>query len=116
MRPVRISSEGPEVVPDPRHESPDKYLVPFPEIFDRPPMLFKQKQPDEREPEPAIFTPPLKGYDLLPYGAQDNSRPNRSFGLITTLILALVCFLIGGGIGGGVGGAIAVKNQAKISR
>lgn len=46
---------------------------------------------------------------------QDKNRRNRTFGFLTTLLLALAAFLVGGGIGGGVGGAIAVKNQAKIS-
>lgn len=103
-------------MPEPRIQSPDKYLVPFSERFHRPSTLFLQKQSDAQEPDPALFTPPPPTrYEPQPFVPQDDGRGRyRSFGLITTFVLALAAFLIGGGIGGGVGGAIAAKNQAKI--
>jgi hypothetical protein len=125
MRPVRISSEGPEVVSDSQYQhdqqSPDKYLVPFSERFEREPTVpVLQKLPDANQtsPQPQLYSPPPKGYDNLPYMThdQDHERHDRGFPLLTTILLVLVAFLIGGGIAGGVGGAMVVKKQDKIAR
>lgn len=127
MRPVRISSEGPEVVSDSRYQheqhSPDKYLVPFSERFDRQPTIpVIQTLPDEHQtsPQPQLYSPPPKGYDNLPYMTHDQDRErherDRGFPLLTTILLVLVAFIIGGGIAGGVGGAMVVKRQDKIAR
>lgn len=118
MRPVRRSSEGPEVVPSPRVESPDKYLVPFSDRFNRPSTIFQQKlseEPEEEHPSARHPQHPV-GRDDFSYVSQEDGAYRRSFGLLTIVLLSLLAFLVGGGIGGGVGGAIAVKNQDKISR
>jgi len=142
MRPLRKSSEAPEVVNDRDLFSPDKYMVS--EAFDGQGRLFPYKanlpyQPDDRPLEAEVFPsprtpdfPPPRAYnplspqrghdplDLPPISQVDvqqhERRRNGAFGLIGMILLALVAFLVGGALGGGIGGSIVVKEKAKVSR
>jgi len=141
MRPVRKSSEGPEVVNSGHLDTPDKYMVS--EDFDHG-RLFPYKanipyQPDDRPLEAEVFLsprtpdfPPPRAYDpLSPQRGHDpldlppisqadvrqhEQRRRGAFGLIGMILLALVAFLVGGALGGGIGGSMVVKEKAKVSK
>lgn len=119
MRPVRKSSEGPEVVspgfPSPL-QSPDKYLVPFSGSFDRPSTIFQQKHFRDPQAELNLLPSLPKSCDHLSFTSRERHRRHRPIGTISISLLALFTFLLGGGIGGGVGGALVAKKQARISR
>lgn len=117
MRPVRKSSEGPEVVQSPQLQSPDKYLVAFSDRFERPSTIFQQKLSEEpKQKQQLTYIPPSGHYSSPTHDLSEARSQARPFGLLSILILSLFTFLVGGGIGGGVGGVIAAKNQDKISR
>lgn len=142
MRPVRKSSEAPEVVDHGYFKSPDNYMVS--ESLDGQGRLFPYKAnlpytPDNRPLEAEVFpsprtpeysTPraynplsPQRGHDPLDLPPisqvderQHEQRRNGAFGLIGMILLALVAFLVGGALGGGIGGSMVVKEKAKVSK
>lgn len=112
IRPLHISSEAPEVVPEeqsPYLSSPDKYFVrsysgrmaanhlisPFNKTYDNIP--FQE------------FPPPRRAYDLASYRPQPKQKSR--FGLVPIVLIAVVSFFIGGGIGGGIGGWVGKHNN-----
>lgn len=132
MRPVRVSSEGPEVVPEQRLQTPDKYFVPLSLFPAQQQQIKKEDAPEPEEPDfpphPA-FSPTYSkyskysqqtrtpvGYNPVPYGVSTREGPRKRFGLITTLILVLVAFILGGGVGGGVGGALFAKEKTRVTQ
>jgi hypothetical protein len=114
MRPVRKSSEGPEVVLNGEGPEADKYFVPYRERIQKATGSQYQKQLDDRIPTPEFPPPPLT-FEPPPHIPEPYLR-RRTCGLVTTFLIAVIAFLIGGGIGGGVGGALVANEQAKISR
>lgn len=110
MRPVRISSEGPEVIP----KIPDRYFAPYTQ-GDQPrdPKATQyQKQVDQI---PLFPPPPTGGRSVRREPEQQQSRYRRPSGSLFTILLAIGAFLLGGGIGGGIGGAFIAKDRSKIS-
>ncbi|KAI9642136.1 hypothetical protein NHQ30_008938 [Ciborinia camelliae] len=106
IRPLHISSEGPEVVPEeqsPHLTSPDKYFV----------RSYSGRRPSNHLISSSAkqydnipfqeFPPPRRAYDLAPYRPPPKQKNNK-FGLVPIILIAVVSFFIGGGIGGGIGG------------
>jgi hypothetical protein len=143
LRPQRISSEAPEVVP----QQPDLFAAnsqPHVDRFKRKKGTHYEKQladhqspgHDNQSPAPgdgggyetpaSVSSPrgaereyqtPGPLYDLLSYEVEVAAKPphqgRRVCGLITTIILVIAAFIVGGGVGGGIGGAIAAKHKDK---
>ncbi|TVY46317.1 hypothetical protein LOCC1_G005407 [Lachnellula occidentalis] len=113
MRPLRKSSEGPEVV---QPYYPDKYAVS--EKLESARMgrwTQSQKQVDPYRVETRNFPSPMPKLpsNIVPDRVERIGRKGKTFGLITTIILVIIAFLVGGGIGGGIGGAMAAKDKSK---
>jgi len=123
MRPVRKSSEGPEVV---QPILSDKYAIS--ERLERARIgrwTQYQKQVDPYQVETRNFplSPPLPPIppspmptlpsNILPDRVEKPRARRKVFGLITTVILVLAAFLVGGAVGGGIGGALVAKEKSK---
>lgn len=120
MRPVRKSSEGPEVV---HTVLPDKYAIS--ERLERARVgrwTQYQKQVDPYQVETRNFplSPPLPPSpmpslpsNIVPDRVEKPRARRKTFRLITTIILVVVAFLVGGGVGGGIGGALVAKEKSK---
>ena len=120
MRPVRKSSEGPEVV---HPILSDKYAIS--ERLERARVgrwTQYQKQVDPYQVETRNFplSPPLPPSpmpslpsNIVPDRVEKPRARRKTFGLITTIVLVLVAFLVGGGVGGGIGGSLVAKEKSK---
>ncbi|TVY41769.1 hypothetical protein LSUB1_G003739 [Lachnellula subtilissima] len=113
MRPLRKSSEGPEVV---QPDYPDKYAISEKLGNARIARWTQsQKQVDPYRVETRHFPSPMPKLpsNIVPDRVERIGTKRKTFGLITTVILVIIAFLIGGGIGGGVGGAMVAKEKSK---
>ncbi|TVY93006.1 hypothetical protein LAWI1_G003058 [Lachnellula willkommii] len=113
MRPLRKSSEGPEVV---QPDYPDKYAIS--EKLGNARMgrwTQCQKQFDPYRVETRNFPSPMPNLpsNIVPDRVGRIGTKRKTFGLITTVILVIIAFLVGGGIGGGIGGAVVAKERSK---
>jgi hypothetical protein len=137
LQPSRISSEGPEVVPEqPEPSQHDNYVneVVVTTYGERDIKRGGatggsryQKQVDDRETEtrnyPKPPTPSLRQYAWEPTPNSNKNGPTereregfsrgRKFSLSLTVLLVAVAFLLGGGIGGGVGGALFAQEKSR---
>ena len=117
MQPLRVSSEAPEVVPGQPENcvyinyEDGRYKRTSSEEASEDSYHLKPYDARERDGKKLVPTPQII-YDQISY-QEKPVRRRRTFGLLTTIIFALVAFLIGGGIGGGVGGALATKAMSR---
>ncbi|RDL35902.1 uncharacterized protein BP5553_06514 [Venustampulla echinocandica] len=120
-RPVRRSSEGPEVV----DHQPEKHFCRYSDIGERlrrgrvgnGTLSQKQLDPDEVEtrsyPSPVLPPFPRLPRNIVPEFVERPRDRQRTCGLLMTIFLILAAFIIGGGIGGGVGGALVIKEKSR---
>ncbi|KAF7918647.1 hypothetical protein EAE99_008841 [Botrytis elliptica] len=115
IRPLHISSEAPEVVPEEQSPylltSPDKYFVRSYSVRRASNHLISplSKQCDNIPLQEVSFPPPKRAYDLARYLPAPKQK--KKFGLVPIVFIAVVSFLIGGGIGGGIGGWVGKHNN-----
>ncbi|KAG9240733.1 hypothetical protein BJ878DRAFT_273107 [Calycina marina] len=138
-RPLRKSSEAPEVVSS-ALQTPDKFMV-SPvggqgELF---PYKHIVREPIERAFEGDVFRSPMTpefprartynplspqhGHDPLDlppishFDEQehcDDRRRNGAISIIAMIIVGIVAFLLGGAVGGGIGGSMVIKEKSKV--
>lgn len=110
MHRLRLSSEGPEVVP----RIPDKFFVPYLNRSPRSAIYQKQFEANGRIP---LYPIPSTREGSSRFDDDETNRTlaGGSCGLIT-ILLVIGAFLLGSGIGGGIGGIFISKDQAKITR
>ncbi|KAB8298562.1 hypothetical protein EYC80_000741 [Monilinia laxa] len=111
IRPLHISSEAPEVVPEeqsPYLTSPDKYFVRSYSRRASNHLISPKTKPYDEIPFQE-FPPPRRAYDLAPYRPPPKQKKN--IGLVSIVLVAVVSFFLGGGIGGGIGGWIGKHNN-----
>ncbi len=142
MRPSRISSEAPEVVPAQQQQygsiqSPENnntFLGSAVNLsnneYNKKPgeeRVSQYKQLDPRETETNNYPPPrstpspapLLAFDPVAFGGREGiptytqKQTQKPRKILTICILMFIAFLVGGGIGGGVGGGLVLQAKSR---